>query len=363
MLKSPVTLVLLFAMPIIFSLIFGSLQSEGEQEKLEIMVVEADHSYSDDLVTLLKQNDTYDWQETSLETAKEQVENDEVVAAVVIPQDVEKRLTEKEALFDVIVNQKTEEYLALSPYLEGTSRSVHQIYHDINDVDHEQFDVLLHEVASNEIIDVTKSSLEDGTEEQVNVLPVGFTIMFMMFALSNAASSIHQEREEKTWQRLIMSPVSSFQLITGYVLSYFILGWLQLGTLMLVMKLVFGVNWGDPLYFIPFASLTILLVVGFSLMMASLLKSKKQTQIVNAIVIVSTCMLGGIYWPLEIVPVFMQQISKFVPQTWMISGFEAIMQGDIVYSNFNMDVFVLSCFTIVFLWIGLLNLRKTANEG
>ena len=365
MLKTPVTLIFLFVMPTIFSLIFGSLSS-GEQVETEIPVVQSEGKYAEELIHLLEQNDEYVWQQESLETARQLVADREVIAAVVIPEDVEERLIEKDALFDVIVNQKTEQYLVLSPYLEGISQSVHQIFHDIEQVDvtevnDEAFEQIVQDLVSEQIIAVESGPLEDNNEKEVNTLPIGFTIMFMMFALGNAASSIHVEREEKTWQRLMVSPISSFQVLSGYLLSYFILGWLQLGTLMIVMKLVFDVDWGNLLYLIPFASLTILLIVGYPIMMASLMKTRKQTEITNSIIIVSTCMLGGVYWPLEIVPPFMQTLSKFVPQAWMISGFENIMKGDIMLSNLNMDTLILSAITIVFLTIGIVKIRKITH--
>lgn len=365
MLKTPVTLIFLFVMPTIFSLIFGSLSS-GEQVETEIPVVQSEGKYAEELIHLLEQNDEYVWQQESLETARQLVADREVIAAVVIPEDVEERLIEKDALFDVIVNQKTEQYLVLSPYLEGISQSVHQIFHDIEQVDvtevnDEAFEQIVQGLVSEQIIAVESGPLEDNNEKEVNTLPIGFTIMFMMFALGNAASSIHVEREEKTWQRLMVSPISSFQVLSGYLLSYFILGWLQFGTLMIVMKLVFDVDWGNLLYLIPFASLTILLIVGYAIMMASLMKTRKQTEITNSIIIVSTCMLGGVYWPLEIVPPFMQTLSKFVPQAWMISGFENIMKGDIMLSNLNMDTSILSAITIGFLTIGTVKIRKITH--
>lgn len=361
MLKSPATIVLLFAMPIIFSLIFGSLQSNGEQERSKIVLVPSNDEYSEDFEALFLQNDRFAWQIESLDTARSLVANSDVIAAVVIPNDIESRLTNKKALFDVIVNQKTEQYMAFSPYVEGVSQSLHQIYHDVKLVDQATFPRVLHDLASRKVIEIEDVSLENNTENSANVGLIGFTLMFMMFAISNAAAAIHTERTDKTWQRLLISPITSLQLLIGYLLSFFILGWIQLATLMIVMTLVFQLNWGNLIYLLPFASLVILSIVGYGLMMASVTKTKKQTEILNAVIIVSTCMLGGIYWPLDIVPSTMQQIANFVPQTWMISGFEEVMQGDILLSRLNMNSFILSMFTIVFLSIGLFNLRKLKN--
>lgn len=361
MLKSPVTIVLLFAMPIVFSLIFGGLQSNSEEVKSKIALVSSNDEYSSDLVALFLQNNKFIWQTEPLDTAKDLVANDEVVAALVIPTDVKKRLTNQEPLFDVIVNQKTEQYLAFAPYVEGISQSIHQIYNDVQLIDPDAFTEVLKDLATNKIIELEDTPLQDVKENSVNVTPIGFTLMFMMFAIASSAASIHTERSDKTWQRLLISPITRLQLLTAYLLSLFILGWIQFATLMIVMTLVFQMDWGNLLYFIPFASLVIVSIVGYGLMMASVLKTKKQTEILNAVIIVSTCMLSGIYWPLDIVPPFMRQIANFLPQTWMMSGFEEIMQGNIILSILGMSSFILVIFTIVFLTIGLFNLRKITN--
>ncbi|MGE6629160.1 hypothetical protein [Bacillus sp. NPDC077027] len=68
-------------------------------------------------------------------------------------------------------------------------------------------------------------------------------------------------------------------------------------------------------------------------------------------------MLGGIYWPLDIVPQFMQNISKVIPQTLIMSGFEEIMNGLTNHSVLLVNSMMLLIFTIIFLMIGLKNIK------
>ena len=50
---------------------------------------------------------------------------------------------------------------------------------------------------------------------------VGFAIMFMMFGLSGAASTILDERIGGTWGRLMVTPASKLQISLGYHLLIF----------------------------------------------------------------------------------------------------------------------------------------------
>jgi ABC-2 type transport system permease protein len=68
-------------------------------------------------------------------------------------------------------------------------------------------------------------------------------------------------------------------------------------------------------------------------------------------------MLGGVFWPLEVVPAFMQKIAQFVPQTWAMKGFTELMArgggvGDILGS-----VAILMGFAVVFLAMGITRIR------
>ena len=58
----------------------------------------------------------------SEQQAKINVSAQDVVAAVVIPENIEQRISEKKPLFDIIVQTKTEDYLALLPAFTRNSR-------------------------------------------------------------------------------------------------------------------------------------------------------------------------------------------------------------------------------------------------
>jgi ABC-2 type transport system permease protein len=191
----------------------------------------------------------------------------------------------------------------------------------------------------------------------VNLMFVGFAIMFMMFGLSGAASTILDERTGGTWGRLMITPASKLQIILGYLLSYFLMGWIQFAVLMVAMNLMFDSTWGKLTYLIPFASLVIVCVVGFGLMIAGIVKTKQQAMAISAVLIVSTCMLGGLYWPIDIVPEVMQKIAQGVPQSWAMSGFKEIVSGSLHFGTLMKDTVALCGFTALFFIIGLRGIK------
>jgi ABC-2 type transport system permease protein len=355
MLKSPGGIVLMFVMPLLFSGIFGGISAEETKSKPLVLLVAGESGPNRETVALLMENSQYQWMEVKKTEALEKVKAKEAIAAVILAENFSSQIENKKPIFEVMNQYETQEYLALQPILYGVARTIirsHQLASDINNI---EFPLLLKEIANTEGIKIEHELIQkDGNKgEDVSLLTVGFTIMFMMFGISGAASTILDERKGGTWQRLLTTPATKGQMMVGYLLSYFLMGWIQILVLMLAMSTLFGAVWGNLAYFIPFTSIVILTIVGFGLMMAGLVKTSQQAGALSAVLIVSSCMLGGVYWPLEIVPDFMQQIAKAVPQSWMMAGIQEIISGSLHTASIVKAVGVLLGFSVLFYAVGL----------
>ncbi|WP_147533215.1 ABC transporter permease [Bacillus marasmi] len=353
--KSPAAWVLMIVMPVVFSYIFGGMAMNAETSKPIVNIVAGDDAVSIEVIELLKQNDQYQWEKASEAKAKKNVLEQEAIAAVVIPDNLKDKFSNDTSLFETIIQRKSEQYLGLEPYLNGVAQLLIRSYQATGNLDEVEFAKVLGAVNSTPQIVVNKEIIQKNNESKaaVNLMFIGFAIMFMMFGLSGAASEILDEKHNGTWSRLFISPATKLEISLGYLGSYFILGWIQFGMLMLAMKLMFDIEWGNLGYLIPFASLVILCVVGFGLMISGLVKTKQQAMALSAVLITSTCMLGGVYWSLDLVPEFMRKISLVVPQSWAMSGFEEIISGSLHSGTLIKDTLVLLGFTIVFFLIGL----------
>lgn len=355
--KSPGALALMLVLPLLFSLIFGGIAVGTEQNKPVVNVVVQDGKISQVVFDLLARNDQFEWKRVSKQQANENVSKQKTAAAVVIPSNSYERIVNHEPLFEIILRNKTDDYLALVPHLEGTANLIIRSYQVTKEVNSDAFPDVIEAVAASKNVKVEKRIVQkddkDTSPVEMNLMIVGFAIMFMMFGLSGAASTILDERIGGTWGRLMTTPASKWQISLGYMFAYFLMGWIQFAVLMISMKFIYDTNWGNVIYLIPFASLVILCVVGFGLMIAGLVKTKQQAGAIGAVLIVSTCMLGGVYWSIEFVPEVMQKIALAVPQSWAMSGFKEIISGSLHVKTLLYDTLALSGFTVAFFFIGL----------
>ncbi|MCY7628272.1 ABC transporter permease [Bacillus altitudinis] len=357
-LKSPLALIFLFVMPIIFSFIFGSTASDTKKPTVAFVQNPQQDELNQEILKMLKKNTTFLWIKASEIEAEELVSDEKVIASVKVSDQLESHLKENKEIFDVTVYKKTEEYAVLSPYLKEAAAIIYQINYGVKDQRSASLTTALNKLNESGTISLVEKKQNGQANQQPNLIPLGFTIMFMMFAISSSLSSIHLEYKNYTWQRLLSSPIHKIYVLLGYLMAYFLLGWIQLGVLLTILSIFFNVYLGNLFLILLFGSFVIGLVVSLGFMIATLSQTKKQAEIFSAIVIVGSCMLGGIYWPLDIVPDIMKKISLTIPQTWMMSGFGEIMSGNVNLSILLLDATVLIAFTVVFMIIGLKSIRS-----
>ncbi|PRS80490.1 MULTISPECIES: ABC transporter permease [unclassified Bacillus (in: firmicutes)] len=356
-LKSPLTLIFLFVMPIVFSFIFGSTASDTKKPTVAFIQEPSEGKLNQEIFHILEKNTKFLWIKTTESEAKDLVYDEKAVASVKVANQLKSYLKENKEIFDVTIYKKTEEYAVLSPFLKETAAIIYQLNQGVKEQKSVSLISALNKLNESGSISLIEKKQDGQTREQPNLTPLGFTIMFMMFAISSSVSSIHLEYKDYTWQRLLSSPIHKISVLLGYFIAYFLLGWIQLGVLLTVLSIFFNVYLGNFMILV-FGSFVIGLVVSLSFMIATLSHTKKQAEVFSAIIIVGSCMLGGIYWPLDIVPDIMKKISLAIPQTWMMSGFGEIMSGTVNHSILLLDITVLAAFTIVFMVIGLKNIRS-----
>lgn len=157
----------------------------------------------------------------------------------------------------------------------------------------------------------------------------GFTLFFVIYTIGTLVLQILTEKDMGIWDRLILSPVKKWQMYVSNFLFSFLIGYIQIILVFSIFRFVIGVEFNGQ-----FGLATILIlpyvfaIVALCILLTGLVKTAQQFHAVISIVAVSIAMIGGLYWPLDIVESeVMLMLAKFVPTTY---GAE-IMRGVAVY--------------------------------
>ncbi len=180
----------------------------------------------------------------------------------------------------------------------------------------------------------------------------GMTLMFALLFGAQTGLSFQRERTLGTLTRLFSAPTSSFAIVVGKLLGNTLLLILQLAAMVLFSGLVLGVNWGNiPALVLPCLAFA-LSAASFGAMAAAITSTGAQLTALTVLAVNVLSALGGLWWPLDLTPVWMQQIAKFLPTYWGMQALQDVILRGSGILNVLPNTLILLGFTLIFATIG-----------
>jgi len=150
----------------------------------------------------------------------------------------------------------------------------------------------------------------------------GTAILMLLFSVAGVGTSILEEKENGTINRLLYSPLRGSAILYGKMLFAFFISILQLTSMFLFAGLIFKM---DLAVNIPALCLMIIAtafaVSSLGIFLAAIAKTRQQAQNLSTIVILIMSAIGGSMIPLFIMPSILQKIALFSVNYWGIQGF------------------------------------------
>lgn len=161
----------------------------------------------------------------------------------------------------------------------------------------------------------------DGISYGSFIVPGLIMLSILMNSVSNASFSIYFPKFTGTVYELMSAPISSFEIILGYVgaaaTKSIILGLIILATAGLFVPLQIA----HPFWMLLFLVLT---AVSFSLLgfiIGIWADNFEKLQIVPLLIVTPLVFLGGSFYSIDMLPPIWQKITLFNPALYLISGF------------------------------------------
>ncbi len=149
-----------------------------------------------------------------------------------------------------------------------------------------------------------------------------YTLMFVMMFMLMSVRDIVLERRAGTLTRLRLGAASSTTLAAGLFLGPLLVGLAQAAVLLGFNTLLPGMDYGDSV-----ATLIVVMVLftgvssALALVAATFCRTTGQADGMGMTVSMLMASLGGLWWPLEIVPGFMKQLALMLPSGRAITVF------------------------------------------
>lgn len=177
---------------------------------------------------------------------------------------------------------------------------------------------------------------------------IGFLAVTMLFAGVKLSGMMIKGRENRTWLRLMSTPVSAYAYVLSNVVVNLAMMMAQIAVTLLLMKYVFRIDPGVS--FVPlFAVLTVfaLVAVTFALAAAAFADSSMKATGLQTMLILPTSVLAGCFFPLAIMPESLQKFAGFLPQHWLLDTVDQLQLGRGV-GSVALNLAILFAFAAVF---------------
>lgn len=366
--KNQLPLLLSFvAMMLIFTYIFGGSFSSKSVKPTVYIVDKAENNVSELLITKLQESKAIKLKEVGYDEAIESVERSKGIGSIVVEQG-----TEGIKLSLMSINE-TRDTMMLKSLLSGIS-SVFRNDMKLADITYNyldktgiaveknmiQKDIMkeIGELRDKKTFYKTSSEFIDtdlyGYDNLKQAL-AGFALFFSMFLVFFGIGNIVDEKKHYVWQRQLVSPIKNISILSGNVIATFIAGFMNILVMVYGGKYLFHIDWGK-------SDIGVLLLLGafiftitcLGLFISSFFKTQQQLSSIVPVITVSTSMLGGCMWPLEIIQSkTLLFIANLTPQKWALEGIkDMIMYGHGIESIVT-PVLVLLLMGIIYLALGI----------
>jgi ABC-2 type transport system permease protein len=187
-------------------------------------------------------------------------------------------------------------------------------------------------------------------------------LMVMMLTLICAflpALNIVGEKEKGTIEQMNVTPVGRLTFILSKLLPYWVIGFVVLHIGFLVAWLFYGL-WplGGVGTIYLFASLFVLALSGFGLVISNHARSLQQAMFMMFFFVMSLIFLSGMYTPVASMPDWAQTLSTFSPLKYMILVLRQVYLKGAHPEDLRPALLALACFALFFNTWAVLSYRK-----
>lgn len=189
--------------------------------------------------------------------------------------------------------------------------------------------------------------------------PAMLATLILFFGFLITGISFLRERTQGTLERLMASPVSKFDIVSGYLLGFLLFALLQTLIIFFYMVYVLDVNFlGDLWQILLFQALIGTGAVCLGTFFSVFARNEFQMMQFIPLVITPQIFLCGILWPVSQMPDYLQWIAKFLPLTYGVDGIRAMMLQGESLTDIGKEVGVLAAYAVGLVILASLTLRR-----
>jgi len=183
----------------------------------------------------------------------------------------------------------------------------------------------------------------------------GLLMMTMITSvMTGLPRAIAYERDVGTLTGFLVAPIHRISIIAGKVLGHVIQGLIQGVSSLILAILLFGITiHGNILWVLLTLFLGVFSFVGLGIVLTSVAEDEQTASMIMMTLTMPMLFLSGIFFPIQMMPSFMQTIAYCLPFTYAIDAIRRIMIFGVALTSVGVDLLVMISFGVVMLLIAI----------
>lgn len=185
------------------------------------------------------------------------------------------------------------------------------------------------EFSNQKLVAIETQEIEGRKLEQIDfILPGQLAYALALSAIMGIGISLVIMKKELIIKRLFATPIKRKYIMLGESSGKIATGILQFVIIMSAGVMLFGYSLANGARTIVemfiISLLGIVVFIGFGIFAASLTKSEDTITTIVNIIILPQLFLSGAFFPVEMLPSFVQPIAKLLPMTFLVESYKSV---------------------------------------
>jgi len=314
-LRDPVYLFFMFAFPLIFLFIFGTIFGNGSNVSFNVAIINhADNDFTKTFVEELSKNEALDLKQniTNLEDAKGQMSRGELDSIIEIPENF---------------GEPNAQHLPtgnLNVYYDEGAPQAGQTIASIMSVALDNINVGM--TGQQPLFSVEQKSIGATGLSQFDYTFAGLlSYVLMTMGIYMLSQQLPSEKKAGSLRRIKATPFKPWQLMTSLTLVYLILTLLSAALMVVVGIVMFDFQMhGSWLALAVFSIISTLTMIGFGAVVAGAARNSNQATMASQLIAFPMMFLSGVFFPRFLMPDWLQGITNWIPLTPVGDGIRYI---------------------------------------
>ncbi len=195
------------------------------------------------------------------------------------------------------------------------------------------------------------------------VAPGIISMVVMMSLMTGLPHAISYEKDMGTLDGMLVAPTNRLSIILGKVMAQTVRGVVQAAIIFVIAVLLFGVVvYGNLLLVAGLVLLSVFSFVGLGILITSFTDKEETATMVMMTLMFPMMFLSGVFFPIQQMPWFMQDIAQILPLTYATTALRKVMVLGAGLDAVFTEVLILFAFGAVLLAVAVPMFRKAMTR-